>query len=368
MRWTSKNATRSPSRSACPRMSVSVPRIASSVPVVTWPGMIGYGTPDRRPCQRCTSVPHTSDRAVRSSAPPGGRSGSGNSRTSTGACGDGITAASTVLGISVKYSLSDRHENARHGTIAENDDRRRGVTSARRLAIERRSRDRQPARRLPPSAPTRTRSSGWTRDEAQESAQRADAELRAGHDRGPLHGIPISLKDLIDVAGQPTTAASRVLADSIAAGRRADRHAAARGRRRAARQDQPARVRARHDQRGLGVRRGAASARSHALGRRLERRLRRGGGDRHGPRVDRQRHRRVDSDPRVLLRRRRAQARSRRNPDGRRRSAERLARPRRPARAHRPGRSLAVGGAPWGQTRVRPGSDPGRHEACACAA
>ena len=52
--------------------------------------------------------------------------------------------------------------------------------------------------------------------EAQESALRADAELRAGHDRGPLHGIPISLKDLIDVAGQPTTAASRVLADSMA--------------------------------------------------------------------------------------------------------------------------------------------------------
>src|SRR5215831_475360 len=52
--------------------------------------------------------------------------------------------------------------------------------------------------------------------EAQESARRADAELAAGHDRGPLHGIPISLKDLIDVAGQPTTAASQVLADSIA--------------------------------------------------------------------------------------------------------------------------------------------------------
>ncbi|HKW01438.1 MAG TPA: amidase [Vicinamibacterales bacterium] len=52
--------------------------------------------------------------------------------------------------------------------------------------------------------------------EAQEAARRADAEIRAGHDRGPLHGIPISLKDLIDVAGQPTTAASKVLADSIA--------------------------------------------------------------------------------------------------------------------------------------------------------
>ena len=94
------------------------------------------------------------------------------------------------------------------------------------------------------------------------AARRADAELRAGHDRGPLHGIPISLKDLIDVAGQPTTAASRVLADRDRRGRRADRHAAARGRRRPARQDQPARVRARHDQRGLGVRRGAAPARS----------------------------------------------------------------------------------------------------------
>ena len=53
--------------------------------------------------------------------------------------------------------------------------------------------------------------------EAQEAARRADIELAAGHDRGPLHGIPISLKDLIDVAGQPTTAASRVLADLVAA-------------------------------------------------------------------------------------------------------------------------------------------------------
>ena len=56
-------------------MPCSGPRTASSVPAETWPGMIGYGTPDRRPCHRCTSVPHTSERAVRSSAAPGGRSG-----------------------------------------------------------------------------------------------------------------------------------------------------------------------------------------------------------------------------------------------------------------------------------------------------
>jgi aspartyl-tRNA(Asn)/glutamyl-tRNA(Gln) amidotransferase subunit A len=41
-------------------------------------------------------------------------------------------------------------------------------------------------------------------------ARRADAELANGVDRGPLHGVPISLKDLIDVRGVPTTAASRV--------------------------------------------------------------------------------------------------------------------------------------------------------------
>jgi aspartyl-tRNA(Asn)/glutamyl-tRNA(Gln) amidotransferase subunit A len=37
------------------------------------------------------------------------------------------------------------------------------------------------------------------------AAQRADAELRAGVDRGPLHGIPYGVKDLIAVAGAPTT-------------------------------------------------------------------------------------------------------------------------------------------------------------------
>ncbi len=49
-----------------------------------------------------------------------------------------------------------------------------------------------------------------TAGEARASAKRADAELAAGVDRGPLHGIPIALKDLIDQAGTPTTAGSRV--------------------------------------------------------------------------------------------------------------------------------------------------------------
>ena len=53
-------------------------------------------------------------------------------------------------------------------------------------------------------------------DEAREQAAAADRELAAGIDRGPLHGVPISIKDLLDIRGVPTTAASRVRDGHIA--------------------------------------------------------------------------------------------------------------------------------------------------------
>jgi aspartyl-tRNA(Asn)/glutamyl-tRNA(Gln) amidotransferase subunit A len=49
-----------------------------------------------------------------------------------------------------------------------------------------------------------------TADEARRDAERADRELAAGQDRGLLHGVPYSVKDLFDVQGTPTSAASRV--------------------------------------------------------------------------------------------------------------------------------------------------------------
>jgi aspartyl-tRNA(Asn)/glutamyl-tRNA(Gln) amidotransferase subunit A len=45
---------------------------------------------------------------------------------------------------------------------------------------------------------------------ALEAAHAAEREIAAGRYRGPLHGIPVSVKDLIDVAGTPTTSGSRV--------------------------------------------------------------------------------------------------------------------------------------------------------------
>ncbi len=44
-----------------------------------------------------------------------------------------------------------------------------------------------------------------TPDLALEQAKQADAEIAAGHYRGPLHGIPWGGKDLLDTAGIPTT-------------------------------------------------------------------------------------------------------------------------------------------------------------------
>ncbi len=56
-----------------------------------------------------------------------------------------------------------------------------------------------------------------TSDEALANARAADREAAAGRTSGALHGIPVSLKDLVDQAGVPTTAASQVRRTHVAA-------------------------------------------------------------------------------------------------------------------------------------------------------
>ena len=51
-------------------------------------------------------------------------------------------------------------------------------------------------------------------DTALAAARRADAELSAGQDRGPLHGVPVGVKDILSTDEGPTTCQSKVLPPS----------------------------------------------------------------------------------------------------------------------------------------------------------
>src|SRR5689334_2791005 len=54
-----------------------------------------------------------------------------------------------------------------------------------------------------------------TRESALVTAREMEAEARRGKWRGPLHGIPIAIKDNIDTAGVRTTGASELFKDRI---------------------------------------------------------------------------------------------------------------------------------------------------------
>jgi aspartyl-tRNA(Asn)/glutamyl-tRNA(Gln) amidotransferase subunit A len=65
-------------------------------------------------------------------------------------------------------------------------------------------------------------------ERALEEARRADAARRRGDAGGPLAGVPVSVKDLFDVAGEPTLGGSVILRDAPPAGRDAEAVAALR--------------------------------------------------------------------------------------------------------------------------------------------
>ena len=53
-------------------------------------------------------------------------------------------------------------------------------------------------------------------DAAMDAARAAEREIAKGRVRGPLHGVPVGVKDIIDVAGLPTTCHSKILLDNVA--------------------------------------------------------------------------------------------------------------------------------------------------------
>jgi len=56
-----------------------------------------------------------------------------------------------------------------------------------------------------------------TADHARTQAQQADQEIAAGKYRGPLHGIPFGVKDLLDTAGIPTTYGAEIFRNRVPA-------------------------------------------------------------------------------------------------------------------------------------------------------
>jgi aspartyl-tRNA(Asn)/glutamyl-tRNA(Gln) amidotransferase subunit A len=56
-----------------------------------------------------------------------------------------------------------------------------------------------------------------TAERARDDARRAEAEIAAGTDRGPLHGVPLALKDLFDTAGIRTAGGAKIYAERVPA-------------------------------------------------------------------------------------------------------------------------------------------------------
>ena len=140
---------------------------------------------------------------------------------------------------------------------------------------------------------------------ARATARESEAAVMRGDSLGPLHGLPLGVKDLIDAKGLPTSFGSVLFADNIAAEDEADCRDAQARRRDRRRQDQRPRMgRGRqHPQRASWRHR--QPLRSRTLRRRLIRRIGGGARHRHGAAGDRFGHRRLGQEPRRVLRCRR---------------------------------------------------------------
>jgi len=126
-------------------------------------------------------------------------------------------------------------------------------------------------------------------DRARRAAAAADAELERGRWRGPLHGVPIAVKELFDVAHLPATYGSQALAGAVAA---ADAEVVSRLRRAGA--VIVGLTRSHEFGWGITTQHPGGDPQPAASGlhqRRVERRLRRHRGGRAGPGRSGQRHR-----------------------------------------------------------------------------
>jgi aspartyl-tRNA(Asn)/glutamyl-tRNA(Gln) amidotransferase subunit A len=119
-----------------------------------------------------------------------------------------VTAATAAVGLALKPALGDSHDVASLTLKQASDLLRRKTASPVDLAET-------CLKRIETYNPTLNAFITVTKDQAMETARAMEAEQRRGKWRGPLHGIPIALKDNIDTAGIRTTAASELFKDRV---------------------------------------------------------------------------------------------------------------------------------------------------------
>ncbi len=146
------------------------------------------------------------------------------------------------------------------------------------------------------------------REQALAEAKKADEEIARGNYRGPLHGVPVTIKDMFETAGVLTTGGSKILADWIPDTDSAFSGTIAKRRRDHHRQDQSRRVRPRRHVDAFSLRPRSQSLEYRPHRRRLERRLSGGGRKRHRAAFLRHRDRLFGAPARIVLRHRRLQA------------------------------------------------------------
>jgi aspartyl-tRNA(Asn)/glutamyl-tRNA(Gln) amidotransferase subunit A len=127
---------------------------------------------------------------------------------------DGITRRSLLAGIAAGYFVSNArlHAQPTDPATLTIDDARRLIAGKKLSPVEI---TRAYLARIEKLNPRLNAYITVTGDSALKEAQALEDELAKGRIRGPLHGVPIALKDNIDTAGVKTTAASALLADRV---------------------------------------------------------------------------------------------------------------------------------------------------------
>jgi len=127
---------------------------------------------------------------------------------------DGLTRRSLLAGVVAGYfALNARLRGQSSDPTALTIDQARALIASRKLSPVEMTR--AYLARIEKINPRINAYITVTGESALKQAQALEAESAKGRTRGPLHGVPIALKDNIDTAGVRTTAASAVFADRV---------------------------------------------------------------------------------------------------------------------------------------------------------